>query len=151
LVLIKDQLSDNDSDTNLQLSAPAIIKHFSSTGHCLIVRFQMLDINIIVAYKSPQYSKSLFIKTMGDTLRTIDGHVLVLGDFNMDLRKSDGRKVLDLFNSQQLESKLNVDSFSTDGGTHIDYCFSNVANVKAWFYENYYSYHKAICVIIPKK
>jgi hypothetical protein len=76
----------------------------------------MLEINIIVAYKSPQYSKPLCMKTMGDTLRTIDGHVAVLGDFNMDLRKSDGRKVVDLFNSQQLESKLNVDSSSTDGG-----------------------------------
>jgi hypothetical protein len=154
LILVKDhtqQLSDNDAEKNVQHSTPTIIKHCSSTGHSLVVCFQILDTNMVVAYKSPQYSKSLFIKTMDDTFRSIEGDVVVIGDFNMDLRKSEGRKILDLFNAHQLESKVNVDSFSSDGGTHIDYCFSNVANVQAWFYETYYSYHKAICVVMPKK
>jgi hypothetical protein len=154
LILVKDHtqhLSDNDADKDVQHSTPTIIKHCSSTGHSLVVRFQILDMNMVVAYKSPQYSKSLFIKTMDDTFRSIEGDVVVMGDFNMDLRKSEGRKILDLFNAYQLESKLNLGSFSSDGGTHIDYCFSNVANVQAWFYETYYSYHKAICVVMPKK
>jgi hypothetical protein len=153
LILVKDltqQLSDTDPNQNVQHSTPSINKHCSLTGHSLIVRFQMLDMNMLVAYKSPQYSKSLFTKTMENTLRSIDGNVVVIGDFNMDLRKSEGHKILDLFNYHRLESKLNIESFSTDGGTHIDYCFSNVANIRAWFYETYFSYHKAICIVMPK-
>jgi hypothetical protein len=154
LIFAKDRaesVSDCDLDQNVQHTIPSIVSNFSSNGHCLFVRFQISSNNIIVAYKSPQFSNSLFLNTLEDTLRSIHGNLIVLGDFNMDLRKSEGRKILQLFSSRSLESKLNVQSFSTDGGTHIDYCFSNIANVEAWFYETYYSYHKAICVVLPKK
>lgn len=152
VIFIKDHVHqlDNVSERNLEHSIPTIVKHNSSCGHFLIIHFRVLDTNMIIAYKSPQYLNSLFIKALDDTLRSIHGNVVVLGDFNMDLRNSEGKRVLQLLNSQQLESKFNAESVLTDGGTHIDYCFSNVPDVEAWLYETYYSYHKAICVVIPK-
>jgi hypothetical protein len=131
-------------------SAPIIMRDFSLTGHCLIVRLRISTINVVMVYKSPGYSSSRFLEKLKDVLQIVGNNVVVFGDFNIDLQKPEGRNVLQLFSLFRLEAKLNSQHSSTDGGTHIDFCFSDVCCMEAWFYETYYSYHKAICMIWPK-
>jgi hypothetical protein len=142
LVMMKNELDASDF--------PTIHTDYSSKGHCLFVKWRMSQVNIIMCYKSPNYSKSLFIRKLGDILGTIQGNILVFGDMNIDLKKNEGKKLIDLFYSFNLISKLNIQATSTDGGSHIDCCFSNVNNLEAWFYESYYSYHKPICMVWKK-
>lgn len=52
--------------------------------------------------------------------------------------------------NNNLNTLLNINNVSTNLGTHIDICFSNVQLSEAFFYETYYSYHKPICIIFPK-
>jgi hypothetical protein len=124
---------------------------FSSSGHYVFVHFQVSDVNLIMVYKSPNYSVCVFLRALEEVLISISGSIIVFGDFNIDLHSPVGRSTLDFFNRLNLESKLNYrTSSSTDGSTFIDFCFSNIPTVEAWFYETYYSYHKAICLVWPK-
>jgi hypothetical protein len=153
IILARNSLhvdSDHLSSCQAQQSEPIIIKDFSLTGHCLIVRLLICNVNVVVVYKSPQYSSPGFLDKLKDVLKIIGKNVVVFGDFNIDLQKPEGKNVLQLFSLFGLEAKLNSQHSSTDGGTHIDFCFSDVRCMEAWFYETYYSYHKAICMIWPK-
>jgi hypothetical protein len=130
-------------------NSSTIVTDFSSNGHCLIINFQIQSVKVFVVYKSPHYSNSAFMQKLEVALRLADNNRVVLGDFNIDLQKPEGGNVLQIFSSLGMEAKIHLHNSSTDGGTHIDCCFSDIQAVDAWFYETYYSYHKAICVIWP--
>jgi hypothetical protein len=101
-------------------------------------------------YKHPNYPIRLFLSSLKEILDIGAAKSVFLGDINIDLQKPEGHHVLKLFRERGLESKLDIEKPSTDGGSHIDICFSNVDTLQAWFYESYYSYHKPICVVWPK-
>jgi hypothetical protein len=142
LVLFKNNINASDF--------PGVYTDFSENGHCLIVKWRMSNVIIIMCYKSPRYTKNLFLGRLDEVLGGIIGNILVFGDFNIDLQKEEGRQVINLFRKYYMKSKLDIRASSTDGGSHIDCCFSNVQSLDAWFYECYYSYHKPICMVWKK-
>jgi exonuclease III len=150
LILAKDQIYEEVTSTQFRHYRPTIEKDFSSSGHCLFVRFQVSSVNLIMVYRSPNYSLNSFLNKLETIIKSISRNLILFGDFNIDPQKTDGKKLTQLCNVCNLESKINLLSPSTDGGTHIDCCFSDISVVEAWYYETYYSYHKAICFVWPK-
>jgi hypothetical protein len=129
---------------------PTITVDAASGGHCVILKFQVYGVDVLMLYKHPKYSNVHFVHKLGTFLIKMTGKILVFGDININLQKPEGQNILELFRSRKLKSKLNINHSSTDGGSHIDICFSNVNDIEAWFYESYYSYHKPICMVWPK-
>jgi hypothetical protein len=101
-------------------------------------------------YKSPKYPRRKFIETLERLIQEVGENSVFLGDFNINMQKSEGNRVIELFRRNHYQSKLHFEHSSTDGGSHIDICFSNIPHLQAWFYECYYSYHKPICVVWKK-
>ena len=132
---------------------PTIETYFGDKGpndHCLISRWRINDKTVLMLYKSPKFSKPDFLQHLSTRLEQETGDLIVFGDININLRGPEGKQVRLLFSKFKLTSKLNLQDFSTDEGTNIDCCFSNLNGLDAWFYESYYSYHKAICIVWPK-
>lgn len=122
----------------------------SADGHCLFLQWVVSGINVIMTYKHPAYLQLRFVEKLAEILNKINGNILLFGDVNTDLTKPESKRFVKLMERKKLMSKLPIQDPSTDYGTHIDVCFSNVDSVDAWFYESYFSYHKAICIIWPK-
>jgi hypothetical protein len=123
----------------------------SGTGHCLFVKWSVSNLNLIMVYKSPKYSTSQFIEQLRTQLSVSENKMLVFGDFNINLKESEGKQLSALFQEFELTSTLNIHHPTTNGGSHIDCCFSNHEDVEAWIYESYYSYHKPICIVWPRQ
>jgi hypothetical protein len=77
-------VSSSQSVHNLAI----IMTDFSLTGHCLIVRFQISNIYVVVVKKSPGYATSRFLRKLKDMLQII-GNNVVVGDF--DLQKTEAK------------------------------------------------------------
>ena len=130
--------------------SPLIYTHIFGSGHCLFVKFIQSGVTVLMTYKSPKYPLSDFSEKFAEQLKNSRGKLLVFGDVNIDLKAPEGKPILKLFEWRNLDAMVDIQHPSTDYGTHIDCCFSNVPNAMAWFYESYYSYHKAICIVWPK-
>lgn len=110
------------------------------------------DLKIINLYKSPRSSFE-FLKT---TLSEIDGlfdsrNVIICGDFNIDLKKTNGLEE-HLLNEYGLKL-FSPKASTTDGNTTIDAVFGKLQdyNIYVSIFESYFSYHKPIVVRIYKK
>jgi hypothetical protein len=125
---------------------PTIKKHFVERSHCLFLKWTTSNVGITVMYKSPGYPNRKFLHFLDRFLAELNGPGVFVGDININMQKPEGENVLKIFQKHNYDSKLNLESPSTDGGTHIDVCFSNVPHLEAWFYESYFSYHKPICI-----
>jgi len=101
-----------------------------------------------MTYKSPKYSKNTYIENVRSALSGKE-KVVLFGDINIDLKVKEGAAFLDLMYSMKYVSVLGRNEITTNGGTHLDICFSNVNGVDSWVYESLYSYHKPICIILP--
>ncbi len=101
-------------------------------------------------YKSPMFQKSRFREILQSSLSTVNADAVYVGDINLDLSDEKNADIIDIFAEYGFTSQLNRMDSSTNGGTHIDVCFSDVDYLSSWFYESYYSYHKPICVAWPK-
>ena len=142
LILAKDGIHFQEN--------PEIHVDYTNSGHCVIVPWRISNVQMIMCYKSPKYSKSQFVRKLKEALEKSRGTVVVFGDININLQEESGQQFRQLMQSLNLESKLNFQDPTTDYGTHIDCCFSNVPGLEAWLYESYFSYHKPICMILPK-
>jgi len=118
--------------------------------HCLFLKLQVNNCNIIVIYKSPKYSLLKFRENLEDMLKYSTENTFYVGDININLQEKKNLTIPDLFKKYGFKSCLDLKHPSTDFGTHIDVCFTNNQQIQAWFYESYYSYHKGICIICPK-
>lgn len=84
------------------------------------------------------------------SLSKLNTYALYVGDINLNLSDEKNEDVITIFAEHGFTSQLNRLIPSTNGGTHIDICFSDADYVSSWFYESYCSYHKPICVTWPK-
>jgi hypothetical protein len=123
----------------------------SGTGHCLFVKWSISNLDAIMVYKSPKFPIPLFLEELRNQLLVSENQLLVFGDFNINLKESEGKKLSEVFEEYGMTSKLNIRHPTTNGGSHIDCCFSNGPDVEAWLYESYYSYHKPICIVWPRQ
>jgi hypothetical protein len=127
-----------------------IFKRKNVTGHCLFLKQRISNVTVTFMYKHPNFPDRKFLRHLRSALEDVSGKEIFVGDININLQQPEGRRVLSLFMEFHFHSNLNIAQASTDGGTHIDCCFSNADEVEAWFYESYYSYHKPICIVWPK-
>lgn len=128
---------------------PKIEVDYSASGHCIFVTWKICDVQMVMLYKSPKYSKSRFTSKLEEIFNNLSGNVIVFGDININLQE-DGEQFVELLRSNNLMSKLRLQDPTTDYGTHIDCCFSNIDGLVVWMYESYFSYHKPICMALPK-
>jgi len=124
----------------------------SSTGHIDLTTFALFGITFVIVYRSPSSKVTDFRKILSEKLlKHREENIVVVGDMNMDINKADIRTSLfDLFEEAGLTLKLPFES-STDGGSQIDTCYSNLPDINCWYYESVFSYHKPICIIVPDK
>ena len=127
------------------------VSNFTSPGHCIIVSIVISDVHLIMSYKHPKYSKESFMQKLSEILSNIEGKIIFFGDVNINLKNQEGASFINMLKQFRMTSKLNISESSTDHGTHIDCCFANFPEMEAWFYESYFSLHKPICVIWPKR
>jgi UvrD-like helicase C-terminal domain len=107
--------------------------------------------NIVTIYKSPKASIKMLLNTLDGAFSHISNcnkNTLVIGDFNINVNSVIGAKLIDYFNDRGLTFILPLKTPSTNGGTQIDLCFSNITGAKASYYESVSSYHKPIVVQI---
>lgn len=119
----------------------------SDETHVTLMICKMANTIIVVFYKHPNYSRGGFGRLLEEVIRKYsDSPSLFVGDANINFNTPEGQSVIQMFSKYSLESKLPFTMPSTNLGSTIDCCFSNVPNLRAWYYESYYSYHKPICV-----
>jgi hypothetical protein len=117
--------------------------------HCLLARYLVGSVSIIVMYKHPKFSKQQFQVILEDVLKSVQGKTVIIGDINIDLLNEHNIYIYQLFEKYNFYSQLTRIP-STNLATQIDCCFTNFETT-AWLYETYYSYHKSICITFPKK
>lgn len=97
-------------------------------------------------YKSPGFSSSRFLDIIQDLLKHFCKNVIYIGDVNIDLNGLGKQGLTQLFDSHGISSKLPAGMPTTNFGSAIDVCFSDIFDCHASLYESYYSYHKPILV-----
>ncbi len=140
-----------------------------SSSHCLILSAKIDGVYCYAVYKHPNFSKRDFLRLLTQQLKNQfpkelhdpeeeenivqEDHngepprVIVFGDMNINLSDSSmNSRVLELFNRINLRSCLDLTESTTDYNTHLDVCFSNIPTLCCSTYENYYSYHKSLCI-----
>ena len=121
----------------------------TADGHCIFVQGKINDVVCVIMYKSPKFPAAKFLDKIRSILCKSFGQMMFLGDININLFSSDGFAVKQLYQEFGFHSLVPNNRSSTNGHTQIDCCFCNFTsqNVKSWFYESYYSYHKPMCVV----
>jgi len=72
---------------------------------------------------------------------------VILGDFNIN---ADNRQLRHFFNHYGFRQIILGPT--TDGGTTIDLCFTNItSDITSGVHETYFSYHKGIWIRVPTK
>jgi len=136
--------------SKIQCGPTAVHVNFASNAHFVIVSWNVSEVQLIMVYKSPKYGISSFLEKLRDILTARRGPCVVFGDFNINLQNPEGKKLIGLFEEFEMDPKLNIQQATTNGGSHIDCCFSNSQNIISWVYESYFSYHKPICIVWPR-
>jgi Helicase len=146
LVYAKDELSSTCKEVNFNSNTDTF-------GHVQFTEWKISTIKFVMVYKSPRYSPSTFFEDLVRSLVTykaVDSSVIIFGDFNLDANQPGGQRLIEVMLLFGMVSVLPF-SRSTDYGTCLDYCFSNIANIEGWYFESLFSYHSPICVLIPKE
>ena len=107
--------------------------------------------HVSVVYKKPNTVKCVLEQTLAKAIGRIpaeERHVCV-GDFNIDRRKPAGDSLIEFMRNRSLRPLLLPDCPTTNQGTQIDQCFSNIDTAYAGTGESMTSYHKPLWVIVP--
>lgn len=105
----------------------------------------MFNTVVVTVYKHPNFPNQRFRNLMRDTIEKYShNRLVVVGDFNIDANGPVGKDLQEFFLQHNLESKITAGCTSTNLKTTIDWCLTNIPCSNAWYYESYFSYHKAI-------
>jgi len=117
-------------------------------GHIDATVWTIAGIQFAMIYSHPTVKfeeLTSFLRTIIQSIPEIP--TVVLGDFNLDLFSDD--RLLKFFLQYRLKERTSRIP-STDYGTKLDACFSNILELDAWFFESLFSDHKPICITIPR-
>ncbi|ODM94679.1 ATP-dependent DNA helicase PIF1 [Orchesella cincta] len=119
-------------------------------GHCFFLTWKIGIVTFVLTYKSPKFSKRVYMENLASI---IDGNekVVVFGDININVLDGQSSAFMEVMKKFGMSSVLNLQEYTTNGLTNIDVCFTNLIGVSGWIYESLYSYHKPLCILIPKK
>ena len=122
-------------------------------SHVELFSFKIDNFCIISGYKSPSTPNKLFeisFEKIMAKIQNLSDEIVVLGDFNFDLRNNEKSFLIKYLEKYNFNSLLPNDMTSTDLNTQIDVIFGTSKNVSAGIYETYFSYHKPIFAILNK-
>ena len=103
-----------------------------------------------VIYKSPKLARTLLNEALIEIINKVPAGArhAIIGDFNVDRMKAEGNSLVDFMAQKALQPVLPPESPTTNGGTQIDQCFSNILNASAGTGESLVSYHKPIWMLL---
>src|SRR5205085_880337 len=73
-------------------------------------------------------------------------NIIVVGDFNIDLKIKNNYKFIEYMESFGFTLINKLNKSSTNAKTQIDYCFTNVNDLKSDYLESLTSFHKPIWI-----
>jgi hypothetical protein len=119
---------------------------WTSSGHVESSAILYEDIVVVFAYKSSKVTSYTLTDVLQNVFESCDtSQMILVGDFNINFKNCSS--LCKFTNRYDLKIIL-PDTSSTDGGTQIDICFSNVCSAVATYYESASSYHKPIWILI---
>lgn len=116
--------------------------------HVELFSIKIRNCFIISGYKSPHCRNEAFennFRLMYNKTYENDKQLIVLGDFNFDMKSERKTDLIRIFNNYNLFSVLPIEISTTELNTHIDVIFST-NKCETGVYETYFSYHKPIFV-----
>ena len=117
-------------------------------GHIDVTTWIVLGIEFVIIYSHPLIKFDELMPMLSSLIQArSEVPTVIFGDFNMDLLCD---KRLTKFFRDFLIKDRTPKIPSTDYGTKLDACFTNIYGLDAWFYESIFSDHKPICMTVPK-
>jgi hypothetical protein len=134
--------------------------HFLNNNYILIECLLISNTFLIIIYKSPKSNLNELLKMINDIYNNIsanynliDFDLVFSGDFNIDFNDQEAsgvNTIITYFNSKYIKFISPLKS-STNFNTQIDVVFSNNINLETDYFENVFSYHKVIWILIGSK
>ena len=117
-----------------------------------VLRFVMLPhITIVAVYRSPRIPVAQLCFALREILITLPmSYNIFIGDFNLHWLNEQKRTPLYNLFVEQFNYKQLVTCYTTDNRSCIDHIYTNLSdlNTKVHILETYFSYHKAIYVLV---
>jgi hypothetical protein len=107
------------------------------------------DMCIISVYKSPNSSFDALKRHIKEAIsisKRFCEDMIVVGDFNMNLKIKTNYKLIEYMKSFGLTLISALNKSSTNAKTQIDYCFTNMSDLKSDYFESLTSFHKPIWI-----
>jgi hypothetical protein len=103
---------------------------------------------IVSCYRSPKFKKSEMFRLFDNVLPKLPSPKIVLGDLNMDMHSSEAVELLAFMKQYNLKTISPSYCPTTNTGTQIDICFSDLDNICANTYESYFGFHKPLWAVV---
>ncbi|CAF4966418.1 unnamed protein product [Rotaria sp. Silwood1] len=107
------------------------------------------DFCIISIYNSPNSSFDVVKRHINEVItvsKRFCENIVIVGDFNTDLKIKTNHKFIDYMESFGLTLINELNKNSTNAKTQIDYCFTNGNGLKSDYFESLTSFHKPIWI-----
>ncbi|CAF3205854.1 unnamed protein product [Rotaria sp. Silwood2] len=122
---------------------------YSGKNHIEYSSIKIDDICIISVYNSPNASLDVLKRSIKEVItvsKQFCENIIVVGDFNIDLKIRTNYKFIEYMESFGLTLNNKLYKSSTNAKTQIDYCFTNVNSLKSDYFESLTSFHKPIWI-----
>ena len=122
---------------------------YSGKDHIEYCSIKIDDICFISVYNSPNSSFAVLKKYLHEVISIstkFSDKIIIVGDFNINLKITANHRFIEFMESFGLLLINKLNESSTNAKTQIDYCFSNMNDFKAGYFESLASFHKAIWI-----
>ena len=122
---------------------------YSGEDHIEYCSIKIDDVCCISVYNSPNSSFAVLKKHLHEVIsisKKFSDKMIIVGDFNINLKITANHRFIEFMESFGLLLINKLNESSTNAKTHIDYCFSNMNDFKAGYFESLTSFHKSIWI-----
>ncbi|XP_055845331.1 uncharacterized protein LOC129911529 [Episyrphus balteatus] len=153
MCFVKETLSIDTK--SIKSATIQIIIDSTKKTHIDLLSFELGEVLVIAGYKSPSASfedfREQFKDFMNEIRHKLRGKIVLLGDFNINLRNKQNTFLHETLTEWNLRSALPNNAVTTDNNTQIDVIFSNIHPLECGVYESFFSDHKPIYFIFPQE
>ena len=122
---------------------------YSGKDHIEYSAIKIDDICIISVYNSPNSSFDVVKRHINEVIsisKKFCENIIVVGDFNINLKIKTNHKFIEYMKTFGLTLINKLNKSSTNAKTQIDYCFTDVNDLKSDYFESVISFHKPIWI-----
>ncbi|CAF1542519.1 unnamed protein product, partial [Rotaria sp. Silwood1] len=122
---------------------------YSGKDHIEYCSIKIDNICIISVYNSPNSSFDVLKRHINEVIsisKRFCEDIIVVGDFNINLKIKANHKFIEYMESFGLTLINKLNKSSTNAKTQIDYCFTNMNDLKSDYFESLTSFHKPIWI-----